>query len=111
MDPAEPSKIVCLRDVVSTDDLRDRDGYTDVLEDMREEGSKYGNLVTVVMPRPEAGGGGLVRGGVGKVFFVYADVRSASAALTGINGRMFAGRVINAVFYPEDRFAHADLDG
>ncbi|KAG8090073.1 hypothetical protein GUJ93_ZPchr0011g27039 [Zizania palustris] len=36
-----PTKVVCLIQVVSADELRDDEGYEDIVQDMREEGSKY----------------------------------------------------------------------
>ena len=36
------TKVVCLTQVVSADELRDDEEYEDILEDMREEGRKYG---------------------------------------------------------------------
>ena len=39
---ALPTKVVCLTQVVSPDELRDDEEYEDILEDMREEGRKYG---------------------------------------------------------------------
>lgn len=39
-----PTKVVCLTQVVSADELRDDEEYEDILEDMRGEGGKYGNF-------------------------------------------------------------------
>ncbi|PKA53622.1 Splicing factor U2af large subunit B [Apostasia shenzhenica] len=51
-----PTKIVCLTQVVSEDDLKNDEEYEDILEDMRGEGGKYGQLVNVVVPRPQPNG-------------------------------------------------------
>lgn len=40
---AIPTKVVCLTQVVSEDDLRNDEEYKDILEDMTFEGRKYGN--------------------------------------------------------------------
>lgn len=37
-----PTKIVCLTQVVTADDLRDDEEYADIIEDMRQEGLKFG---------------------------------------------------------------------
>ncbi|GJW48291.1 splicing factor U2af large subunit B-like protein isoform X3, partial [Tanacetum coccineum] len=42
--------------VVSADDLLDDGEYEDILEDMREEGGKFGDLTNVVIPRPNSNG-------------------------------------------------------
>lgn len=40
-----PTKIVCLTQVVSTDELKDDEEYEDIVEDMRGEGGKYGKKI------------------------------------------------------------------
>lgn len=37
-----PTKIVCLTQVVTADDLGDDAEYEDIMEDMRQEGGKFG---------------------------------------------------------------------
>lgn len=39
---AAASKVVCLTQVVSADELRDDEEYEDIVEDMRQEGGKFG---------------------------------------------------------------------
>ena len=39
---ALPTKVVCLTQVVSADELKDDEEYEDIMEDMRLEGGKYG---------------------------------------------------------------------
>ncbi|XP_077214962.1 splicing factor U2af large subunit B-like isoform X2 [Tasmannia lanceolata] len=51
-----PSKVVCLTQVVTADELKDDEEYEDIVEDMRGEGGKYGTLVNVVIPRPNPNG-------------------------------------------------------
>ncbi|VAI21189.1 unnamed protein product [Triticum turgidum subsp. durum] len=102
------TKVVCLTQVVSADDLRDDEEYNDILEDMTLEGHKYGNLVQAVIPRPHPSGDPVA--GVGKVFLEYADVESSAKARIGMHGRKFDGKETVAVFYPENKFAEGDYD-
>ncbi|KAJ1276533.1 hypothetical protein BS78_05G221100 [Paspalum vaginatum] len=106
---ALPTKVVCLTQVVTADELRDDEEYEDIVEDMREEGRKYGNLMKVVIPRPDPSGAPVA--GVGKVFLEYADVEGSTKAKTGMHGRKFGGNQVVAVFYPEDKFAAEQYDG
>ncbi|XP_062183485.1 splicing factor U2af large subunit A-like isoform X1 [Phragmites australis] len=106
---ALPTKVVCLTQVVTADELRDDEEYEDIVEDMREEGRKYGNLVKVVIPRPDPSGAPVA--GVGKVFLEYADVDGSTKAKTGMHGRKFGGNQVVAVFYPENKFAAEEYDG
>ncbi|XP_068654043.1 splicing factor U2af large subunit B isoform X2 [Aristolochia californica] len=103
------SKVVCLTQVVSADELKDDEEYEDILEDMRGEGGKYGPLLSVVIPRPSPTGEPIP--GVGKVFLEYADSDGAMKARAGLNGRKFGGNQVVAVFYPENKFSQADYDG
>ncbi|KAJ4714449.1 U2 snRNP auxiliary factor large subunit [Melia azedarach] len=106
---AVATKVVCLTQVVTADELKDDEEYEDILEDMRQEGGKFGTLVNVVIPRPSPDGEPLP--GVGKVFLEYADVDGATKARTGMNGRKFGGNQVVAVFYPENKFAQGDYEG
>ncbi|KAA8547333.1 hypothetical protein F0562_003803 [Nyssa sinensis] len=103
------TKVLCLTQVVSVDELRDDEDYEDILEDMRAECGKYGTLVNVVIPRPKPNGE--PSPGVGKVFLEYVDIDSATKARTGLNGRKFGGNQVVAVFYPENKFNQGDYDG
>lgn len=40
-----PTKVVCLTEVVTVDELKDDDEYEDILEDMRTEGGKFGKIL------------------------------------------------------------------
>ncbi|KAK9129930.1 hypothetical protein Sjap_010417 [Stephania japonica] len=106
---AMPTKVVCLTQVVTANELRDNDEYEDIVEDMRGEGGKYGPLASVVIPRP--GPNGELGPGVGKVFLEYSDLDGASKARAGLNGRKFGGNQVSAVFYPENKFLQGDYDG
>ncbi|KAI6674890.1 hypothetical protein NL676_002796 [Syzygium grande] len=59
------TKVVCLTQVVTEDELKDDGENEDILEDMRQEGGKFGNLVNVAIPRPRPDGE--PSAGVGKV--------------------------------------------
>ncbi|KAG6418156.1 hypothetical protein SASPL_120355 [Salvia splendens] len=103
------TKVVCLTNVVTPDELMNDDDYEDILEDMRTECGKFGMLVNLVIPRPVAGVENAP--GVGKVYLEYADTESAVKARQGLNGRKFGGNEVVAVFYPEEKFSEGDYSG
>lgn len=106
---APATKVVCLTNVVTPDELKDDDDYEDIIEDMRTECGKFGTLVNVIIPRPLPSG---EHGpGVGKVFLEYADTDSAGKARQGLNGRKFGGNEVVAVYYPENKFSEGDYGG
>lgn len=46
---ALPTKVLCLTEVVSADELREDEEYEDILEDMKTEGAKYGNTTIFLL--------------------------------------------------------------
>ncbi|KAK9948648.1 hypothetical protein M0R45_004215 [Rubus argutus] len=66
------TKVVCLTQVVREEELKDDLEYEDIVEDMKQEGEKFGSLVNVIIPRPRPDGE--PSPGVGKVCVLeYAD--------------------------------------
>ncbi|KAH9565368.1 hypothetical protein CY35_04G074700 [Sphagnum magellanicum] len=103
------TKVIALTQVVSADELKDDEEYEEILEDMREECGKYGNLVELVIPRPSPTG---EEGpGVGKVFVEYSDTAGAAKAKSSLHGRKFGGNAVVAVYYSEEAFANRDYGG
>uniref|UniRef100_A0A162A276 Splicing factor U2af large subunit n=1 Tax=Daucus carota subsp. sativus TaxID=79200 RepID=A0A162A276_DAUCS len=102
------SKVLCLTQVVTEDELKDDEDYEDILADMKTECGKFGNLVNVVIPRPNPNGE--ASAGVGKVFLEYVDTESASKARAGLHGRKFGGNQVVAVFYQEDKYLQQDYE-
>ncbi|XP_047314824.1 splicing factor U2af large subunit B isoform X4 [Impatiens glandulifera] len=103
------TKVVCLTEVVTPDELNDDEDYQDIVEDMRLECEKYGTLVNIVIPRPNPSGE--ASPGLGKVFLEYADTESASKARESLHGRKFSGNQVVAVYYPENKFSQGEYDG
>ncbi|CAM6046435.1 unnamed protein product [Sphagnum compactum] len=101
--------ILSCMSVVSADELKEDEEYEEILEDMREECGKYGNLVELVIPRPSPTG---EEGpGVGKVFVEYSDTAGAAKAKSSLHGRKFGGNAVVAVYYSEEAFANRDYGG
>ncbi|CAK9152511.1 unnamed protein product [Ilex paraguariensis] len=101
-----PTKILCLTQVISADELVDDGEYAEILEDMREEGGKFGHLMNVVIPRPDPNGEAVQ--GLGKVFLEYSDTSGCANARDSLSGRKFGGNTVTAVYYPEDKYKDAD---
>ncbi|WOH11827.1 hypothetical protein DCAR_0831321 [Daucus carota subsp. sativus] len=105
-DIASPTKILCLTEVITADELMDDGEYEEILEDMKDEGGKFGDLVNIVIPRPSPSGEPIE--GLGKVFLEYADTTGCSNAREALSGRKFGGNSVIAVYYPEDKFYNGD---
>ncbi|XP_075666483.1 splicing factor U2af large subunit A-like isoform X2 [Castanea sativa] len=100
---AEPAtKVLCLTEAITVEQLRNDQEYEEISEDMRDECSKFGTLVGIIIPRPDQNGDWIP--GVGKVFLEYSDISGCANARNALNGRKFGGNVVSAVYYPEDKY-------
>jgi len=93
--PMAPTKILVLSGMITEEDLKDDDGYQDIVDDIRDECSKYGTVVDLEIPRPGASGG------VGKAFVKFQIAEQAQAANAKLTGRKFAGRTVTCAYLDE----------
>ncbi|XP_062013193.1 splicing factor U2af large subunit B-like isoform X1 [Rosa rugosa] len=101
-----PTKVLCLTEAITADQLGDDEEYVEILEDMKDECSKFGTLLNVVIPRSNQDGEEI--SGVGKVFLEYSDTGSCANAKNVLGGRKFGGNIVNAYYYPEDKYSSKD---
>ena len=83
-------------------DGRFADRLAEICDDVREECSKYGQIVEIKVPRPV--GGSRQSAGVGKIFVKYDTPESATKALKALAGRKFADRTVVTTYFPEENF-------
>ncbi|EJF64234.1 hypothetical protein DICSQDRAFT_144911 [Dichomitus squalens LYAD-421 SS1] len=111
-------RILLMLNMVVPEELQDDQEYADILEDVKEECGKYGEVEDLRIPRPvkkdkaKWGEGGRdsalaqqradEAAGVGRVYVKYASPRSAANALKALAGRSFAGRSIIATLLSDD---------
>jgi len=102
MIPATAStEVLCLLNMVTEDELRDDDEYEDIMEDVREECSKYGVVKSLEIPRPIPG---VDVPGVGKIFVEFISIGECQKAQQALTGRKFANRVVVTSYYDPDRY-------
>lgn len=103
--------ILELKNVIDEAELEDEEEYNDIIEEMEDEGKKYGELLTVLVPRPKKGESETEAHsrGVGRVFLKYASVKECERAQATLSGRKFDQRVVHASFYDEDKFKKRDF--
>ena len=77
-------------------------GLIEIMEDVQEECSKFGNIVAIKIPRPT--GGSRQSAGVGKIYVKYDSAASTKKALQALAGRKFADRTVVTTFFPEENF-------
>ncbi|KAL1407528.1 hypothetical protein Q8F55_006961 [Vanrija albida] len=115
------SRVMLMLNMVTSDELYDDQEYGEILEDIRDECSKYGEVEGVRIPRPvpkstkwepsdsaaqtaEKNRKLDEENGVGRVYVMYADMASAEKAMKALGGRQFGGRTILVASVSEEEF-------
>ena len=94
------TNVVLLKNMVTLEELRDDSEYQDIMLDVKDECSKFGPVLKVVIPRE-----GVESVGIGRVFVEFDQVPAAQAAADALGGRKFAERTVESEFYPPEEFA------
>ncbi|KAF4988744.1 hypothetical protein FDECE_14933 [Fusarium decemcellulare] len=98
----EGSRVLQLLNMVTAEELLDNDDYEEICEDVKEECSKFGNIIDMKIPRPT--GGSRQSAGVGKIFVKYETAEDTTKALKALAGRKFADRTVVTTYFPEENF-------
>jgi len=106
-DSVLPSEVVCFLQMVTEDDLIDDTEYEGILEDIKEECWKFGQVQDIVVPRPVAGGRKVP--GVGKVFVQMDTIANAEKVKAALEGRQFLNRTVLATFFNKEKFIARQL--
>lgn len=121
-DAGEPTSCMVLLNMVTPEELQDDDEYAEIVADIRDECTKYGNVIDVRIPRPAKESKGAAafawkstaqegeREGVGRVYVRYEGTEGCKRGLEAIAGRSFGGRTVICAFLKEDYWP-ADEDG
>jgi len=99
--PVATSRVVRLKNMLTSDDLASDAEYAEVVEDTRDECGQFGLLKSVAVPRDGPG--------ATMIFLEYASIDDASKAIQGLAGRTFDGRRVEAESFDEDKFANRDF--
>lgn len=99
--PGMPTEVLCLLNMVTEDELRDEEEYEDILEDIREECSKYGEVRSLEIPRPLPG---VDVPGVGKVFVEFTSDGDCQKAQHALSGRRFSNRTVVTSYFDPDKY-------
>ncbi|XP_030639340.1 U2 small nuclear RNA auxiliary factor 2a isoform X2 [Chanos chanos] len=101
-----PTEVLCLMNMVSPDELIDDEEYEEIVEDVRDECSKYGQVKSIEIPRPVDG---LEVPGTGKIFVEFTSVFDSQKAMQGLTGRKFANRVVVTKYCDPDAYHRRDF--
>ncbi|XP_046700017.1 U2 small nuclear RNA auxiliary factor 2b isoform X8 [Silurus meridionalis] len=96
-----PTEVLCLMNMVAPEELLDDDEYEEIVEDVRDECSKYGQVKSIEIPRPVDG---LEIPGTGKIFVEFTTVFDSQKAMQALTGRKFANRVVVTKYCDPDAY-------
>lgn len=98
-DKKTPSVVVRLSNMVTIEDLSDIDTYEDIVDDTQDECALVaGEVHTLYIPRPPESSG------IGFVYVEFMNIPSAEKAVAVLGGRTFGGRVVEATYYPLEKY-------
>merc|ERR1712227_588367 len=95
------TKILCLMNMITEEELLDDEEFEDIMEDVKEECAKFGPVKSVEIPRPRAG---QEVSGVGKIYVEFTNLEGCNKAMNALSGRKFASRVVLTSFYDPELY-------
>lgn len=99
----KPTTCLCLKNVVNIDEIEERVDYKELEFDIQDEMNRYGKCVRVEVPRPPLFGDPFDMPGFSKAFALFSSSSDAERAKIALFRRRFNGRVIEAMFFPEEK--------
>ncbi|XP_077979402.1 splicing factor U2AF 50 kDa subunit-like isoform X2 [Glandiceps talaboti] len=93
--------VLCLMNMVTPDELQDEEEYEEIVEDVRQECSKYGMVRSIEIPRPIDG---VDVPGCGKIFVEFSNILESQKAQNALAGRKFNNRIVVTSFIDPDKY-------
>jgi len=103
----EATDCICMLQMITTDDLNDKDEVLDITADIRNECSNFGEVIEIIIPTygPDA----KLMPGAGKVFVQFRTIEQAGACKKALQGRTFADRTVIVTFFDPVKFKARDF--
>lgn len=102
-----PSRILVLKNMVNISELGIDEEYDEIVEDVKEECSKFGTVKSIKIPRPIFGQTHIP--GLGKIFIEYSSIDEAKEARKILQGRTFAEHTVECAYYDEELYDKDDF--
>lgn len=102
-----PTRVLVLHNMVTDDDLANDDDYQGLMEEVRDECAKFGQLLNIKIPRP--GDANIAPSAIRKIYLQYASVGDAQAAEKELAGRQFGNSIVETSYFAEQDFASGQL--
>ena len=81
--------------------------YEDLKEDIQEECSKFGVILSMKIPRPMMS---LMVPGLGKVFIEYSSIDESKVAKKALQGRLFDNKTVECTYHDENKYNRNDFE-
>ncbi|KAF1744374.1 hypothetical protein MXB_177 [Myxobolus squamalis] len=95
------TEILCLMNMISASQLAEDQDYEEIIEDVQEECSKYGKVISIEIPRPDPE---KVVESIGKVFVEFETKEMCKEAHEALAGRKFGGNLVITTFYDLEKY-------
>jgi len=99
---APSTRVIRLENMVTAEELQNDEEYNDIVEDTKEECAKFGQVVSIAVPRNG-------EPGTGFLFVEFADTTCTEKASAALHGRTFDGRRVVVTFFDEEKFKARDF--
>merc|ERR1712242_679806 len=103
------TNVLMLQQMVTIEELQDDEEYTEIVEDVRDECTKYGTVKSITIPRPNKEDDKANTPGIGMVFVEFEAVDQAKTAQQALQGRTFESRTVVAAFFDPQKYAKRDF--
>ena len=101
----KPTNVLVLKNCVSLQENHELDDFKELEFDIQDELMRYGQVLRTHVPRPpKYGGDPYVLKGFGKVYVRFNSEKDAENCKNNIYKRRFNERLVEASFYPEEKF-------
>jgi len=97
-----PTRVLVLKNLLNKQLIEREEDYQDILDDMREEGQKFGRVMSVQVPKEE-----LV---IGNVYIEFYTVEEAREARRQLSGRKYNKKTVRIIYFPEEKYTKRELE-
>jgi splicing factor U2AF subunit len=98
------TRILVLKNMVTDNDLSTEEDHQALIQEVRDECAKFGQLLNIQIPRV-ADGALIADSAIRKVYLEYASLSDAMQAERELQGRQFGEGIIQTEYFPENDFA------
>ncbi|GMR33456.1 hypothetical protein PMAYCL1PPCAC_03651, partial [Pristionchus mayeri] len=95
------TEVLCLMNMVTEEELKNDEDYDDIVEDIKEECSKYGVVRSLEIPRSLPG---MNVPGVGKVYVEFGETGDCQSAQAALTGRKFANGTVMTSYFDLEKY-------